>query len=76
MAITASTLTTVAVFVPLALAGGTVGAMMKNLSYTIVFALVASIVVALTFVPMACALLMRREAKVIQWKNIKFLGFF
>ena len=75
MAITASTLTTVAVFVPLALAGGTVGAMMKNLSYTIVFALVASIVVALTFVPMACALLMKREAKVIQWKNIRFLAF-
>ena len=75
MAITASTLTTVAVFVPLALAGGTVGAMMKNLSYTIVFALVASIIVALTFVPMACALLMKREAKVIEWKNIKFLTF-
>ncbi len=75
MAITASTLTTVAVFVPLMMAGGTTGAMMSNLSLTIVYALVASVVVALTFVPMACALLMRKETKTIQWKNIKFLAF-
>ena len=75
MAITASTLTTVAVFIPLALQGGTTGAMMQNLSFTIVYALVASVVVALTFVPMACALLMKRETKTIVWKNIKFLAF-
>ncbi len=75
MAITASTLTTVAVFIPLALTGGTTGAMMQNLSFTIVYALTASVVVALTFVPMACALLLKREAKTIVWKNIKFLAF-
>lgn len=75
MAITASTLTTVAVFIPLMLTGGTTGAMMSNLSLTIVYALVASVVVALTFVPMACALLLKREAKTIVWKNIKFLSF-
>ena len=75
MAITASTLTTVAVFVPLMMAGGTTGAMMSNLSLTIVYALVASVVVALTFVPMACALLMKKETKTIYWKNIKFLAF-
>ena len=75
MAITASTLTTVAVFIPLMMAGGTTGAMMSNLSLTIVYALVASVVVALTFVPMACALLMKRETKTIYWKNIKFLAF-
>lgn len=75
MAITASTLTTVAVFIPLAMQGGTTGAMMQNLSFTIVYALVASVVVALTFVPMACALLLKRETKTIHWKNIKFLAF-
>ncbi|MBQ5588593.1 MAG: efflux RND transporter permease subunit, partial [Anaerotignum sp.] len=75
MAITASTLTTVAVFVPLAMQGGTTGAMMSNLSFTIVYALVASVVVALTFVPMACALLLKRETKTIYWKNIRFLAF-
>ncbi len=75
MAITSSTLTSVAVFIPLALTGGTTGAMMKNLSFTIVYALLASIVVALTFVPMACALLLRRENKAINWKNRRFLSF-
>lgn len=75
MAIIASTLTTIAVFLPLALTGGTTGAMMKNLSFTIVYALVASIVVALTFVPMASALLLKKETKTIVWKNMKFLSF-
>ncbi len=75
MAITASTLTTVAVFVPLALTGGTTGAMMQNLSFTIVYALVASVIVALTFVPMACGLLLKKETKSINWKNTKFLKF-
>lgn len=75
MAIIASTLTTVAVFIPMALIGGTAGAMMKNLSFTIVYALTASIVVALTFVPMACALLLRRETKLFAWKNNKLLSF-
>lgn len=75
MAITASTLTTVAVFVPLALTGGTTGAMMQNLSFTIVYALVASVIVALTFVPMACGLLLKKETKSINWKNTRFLKF-
>lgn len=75
MAVTASTLTTVAVFVPLALTGGTTGAMMQNLSFTIVYALASSLLVAITFVPMACALLLNRETKMINWKNTKFLKF-
>ena len=75
MAITASTLTTVAVFVPLAMAGGTTGKMMQNLSFTVVYALFASIVVALTFVPMAYALFMNRGTKTIYWRNVKFLKF-
>lgn len=75
MAIIASTLTTVAVFLPMALIGGTTGAMMKNLSFTIMYALIASVVVALTFVPMACALLLKRETKTFVWKNLRFLSF-
>lgn len=75
MAIIASTLTTIAVFLPMALTGGTTGAMMKNMSFTIAYALTASVVVALTFVPMASALLLKKETKTIVWKNIKFLSF-
>ena len=59
----------------MALIGGTTGAMMKNLSFTIMYALIASVVVALTFVPMACALLLKRETKTFVWKNLKFLSF-
>lgn len=75
MAVFASTLTTVAVFLPLALTGGTTGEMMKSLSFTIVYALTSSLVVSITFVPMACALLLNRETKMINWKNTKFLKF-
>ncbi len=63
MAITASTLTTVAVFLPLTFMPGTMGDIMKEISYTVCFALVASLVTALTFVPMASAVLMRHEEK-------------
>ncbi|MGN1318944.1 MAG: efflux RND transporter permease subunit [Lachnospirales bacterium] len=62
MAITASTLTTVAVFLPLTFMQGTMGQLMKEISYTVCYALGASLVVALTFVPMASAVLMASEA--------------
>ncbi len=61
MAITASTLTTVAVFLPLAFMGGTMGELLKEISYTVCFALAASLIIALTFVPMASAVLMAHE---------------
>ena len=61
MAVLASTLTTVAVFLPMSFIGGTIGDMMKSLSFTICFALISSLVVSLTFVPMACALLLDKK---------------
>jgi hydrophobic/amphiphilic exporter-1 (mainly G- bacteria), HAE1 family len=50
-AITASTLTTVAVFLPLGFAGGFVSQFFQAFSLTVTFALLASLVVALTVVP-------------------------
>ena len=50
-AITASTLTTVAVFLPLGFAGGFVSQFFLSFSLTVTFALLASLVVALTVVP-------------------------
>ena len=61
MAVTASTLTTVGVFVPLMFVSGTTGDIFKDLSLTICFALAASLVVSLTFVPMACSKLLKPE---------------
>lgn len=63
MAVTASTLTTVAVFLPIAFVGGSVGQLMQSLSFAICFSLISSLVVSVTFVPMACALFLRRERK-------------
>ena len=50
-AITASTLTTVAVFLPLGFAGGFVSQFFLSFSLTVTFALLASLIVALTVVP-------------------------
>ncbi len=61
-AITASTLTTVAVFVPLVFLTGMTGIMFKELSYVVVFSLVCSLVVALTLVPVLSSRFLRVEA--------------
>ena len=63
MAVAASTLTTVAVFLPLTFAEGTIGQLFKDLSFTICFTLRSSLIVSLTFVPMACAQLLNRREK-------------
>ena len=51
LAITASTLTTVAVFLPLALVGGLIGEIFRPFALTVTFALLASLLVSLTIVP-------------------------
>ena len=51
-AIIAATLTTVAVFVPMALGTGIAGQLSRGLSLTIIFALTSSLFVSLTIVPM------------------------
>ncbi|GGJ47462.1 efflux RND transporter permease subunit [Streptomyces brasiliensis] len=50
-AVTASTLTTVAVFLPIGLVGGLVGALFGSFSITVTAALLASLLVSLTVVP-------------------------
>ncbi len=50
-AITAATITTVAVFLPIALVGGLVGELFRPFSFTFSIALVASLFVSLTIVP-------------------------
>ena len=52
MAITASTLTTIAVFGPLVFVEGIAGQLFRDQALTVTFALVASLVVALTLIPM------------------------
>lgn len=55
VAVMASTLTTLAVFVPVLFVSGIAGEMFGQLGLVLSFALASSLVVAMTFVPMACS---------------------
>lgn len=59
MAVLASTITTLMVFVPIALSGGYAGMMFKEFCFTIIITLSASLVMALTVVPMLCSKLLK-----------------
>jgi hydrophobic/amphiphilic exporter-1 (mainly G- bacteria), HAE1 family len=60
-AITSSTLTTIAVFLPLALVGGIVSRFFVPLSLTVALALVASLIVAVTIIPVLVSIFLRRR---------------
>ena len=59
--VTASTFTTVAVFLPLGLTGGLAGMMFKDFCLTIAFLLLGSLVIALTLVPLLCYMMLDDE---------------
>jgi len=61
-AITSSTITTIAVFVPLGLVSGIVGKVFEPFALTVVFSLISSLIVALTIVPLLAWLLIARKA--------------
>jgi HAE1 family hydrophobic/amphiphilic exporter-1 len=61
MAITASTLTTMTVFLPMVFASGIAGKLSRGLALTISFALFASLFVALTLVPMLASVIFKRQ---------------
>lgn len=58
-AITASTITTVAVFLPMALVGGQVGELFRPFAVTVTAALLASLIVSLTLVPVLASWFLR-----------------
>ena len=62
-AITASTLTTVAVFLPVVFISGIIGELFTEFALTISFSLFASLVVALTVVPMLASRLLKAPKK-------------
>ncbi len=61
-AITASTVTTVAVFAPIGLVGGQVGELFRPFAVAVSAALLASLLVSLTVVPVLASLVMRSPA--------------
>ncbi len=58
LAVMASTLTSIVVYLPIALSGGMAGMMFQDFSFTIIAALLCSLVVAMTVVPMLCSKLL------------------
>lgn len=65
-AIVASTLTTIVVFLPLTFVEGMVSVMFKDFSMTVVMSLIASLVVALTLVPMLSSKLLTSSADALK----------
>ena len=68
-AITASTLTTVAVFLPIAFVDGIAGQLFRPFSVTVTLALLASLLVALTIVPVFSYWVLRRSPKPLSPKR-------
>lgn len=72
LSVMASTLTTVAVFIPLIFIKGIIGQVFFDLSMTVCIALVSSLIVSLTFVPMACSKLLKKDIRIEDKKNNVF----
>ncbi|MBC6973732.1 efflux RND transporter permease subunit [Bacillus sp. Xin] len=60
VAITSSTLTTVAVFLPIGLVSGTIGELMLPMVLAVVYSILSSLVIALTVVPLMAFLLLKK----------------
>ncbi len=65
-AVTASTLTTVAVFLPIAFVGGLIGEVFSPFSVAVTIALLASLFVALTIIPVLAFWFLKTNTKTIQ----------
>jgi len=62
-AVTASTLTTIAVFLPIGFVIGIAGQIFKQLAFTVTFSLVASLAVALTLIPLMSSAKSKKSRK-------------
>ncbi len=72
MAITASTLTTIGVFLPVLFVPGIAGELFNDMVVTITFSLFASLIIALTLVPMLSARILRTEAEIKKKRLVAF----
>ncbi len=68
MAITASTLTTLSVFVPILFVPGISGQLFKDMALTIVVSLITSLAVALTLIPLAASRLLSKRQQQHRFK--------
>ena len=75
-AVTASTLTTVCVFLPIVFVQGITKQLFTDLALTMTYALAASLVVSLTLVPAMAQGMLRKEKKTKETFMNKFLGIY
>ncbi|WP_342600468.1 efflux RND transporter permease subunit [Psychrobacillus sp. FSL H8-0483] len=68
-AITASTLTTIAVFVPVVFLSGLIGQIFTEFALTISFSLIASLVVAITVIPMMASRMLKKPKGNVEAKR-------
>jgi len=72
-AVTASTLTTVAVFFPIVFVEGIAGQLFKDMALTVTFSLLASLAVSLTVVPMLAGAMRRENSREFLTPILKFM---
>ncbi len=72
-AVTASTLTTVAVFFPIVFVEGIAGQLFKDMALTVTYSLLASLLVSLTVVPMLAGSMRRADSRELLTPILKFI---
>ena len=76
LAVTATTLTVVAVFLPVGMMTGVVGQFFKQFGITVVFSVLVSLLVAFTLVPLLASRHLKKEEHVSKGPVGKFLAWF
>lgn len=71
-AITASTITTIIVFLPIVYLQGVSGELFKDQAWTVAFSLISSLIVAIFFIPMLFDKFFKNAKKTIHSKSVKF----
>jgi HAE1 family hydrophobic/amphiphilic exporter-1 len=74
-AITASTLTTIIVFLPIVYLQGPSGELFRDQAWTVAFSLLSSLVVAILVIPMLFTQIFRKDKTILQKKPLKFDGY-
>ena len=74
-AITASTITTIVVFLPIIYLHGASGELFKDQAWTVAFSLVSSLIVAVLVIPMLSTRFLKGKPDLVQPRSIRFRGY-
>jgi len=74
-AITASTITTIIVFLPIVYLHGSAGELFKDQAWTVAFSLASSLVVAILVIPMLSSRFLKSTSNTTPYKSIRFTGY-